>query len=430
MGRFASIQELISAVRRGAADMTPSRSPQVEVVAPRAVDPRVTAHKTLRNSWPMAEDAADEDVMAALGEFSPEQQKYLQALRDNDWLGFDYPSQAASSGLAYADAPSRWEMSPELLAARQGLIDSHAAAPRRGTTTSPDALYDSSGRSLVMDKNGWPAGTETWAARPGMFDGVDAAPTPEPDFALDSPLFRDMYKADQAFDNIRKGRTGNLRNQNRDLVRIASDNIRSADEAAKASAAPRGVTAGQAAALAGVGAGLGIMVAPKDMGLKESGNPADLADEEPISSSAPLSEEVLGGMDESELMQPVVSPKPAMAPVASEPADPSLQARELINKLNDMRRAAGGEVPEAPAMMKEINRLIALGNEQRRDPAYSHPKADPARDPYQQARGLISQVNQMYRQGASPNSPEVQRIMSEVRRLQGEGDAIRNRRVG
>jgi hypothetical protein len=272
-------------------------------------------------------------------------------------------------------------MSPELLAARQGLIDSHVPPKPKGP-----------------------------------FDGIDASPTPAPDFALDSPLFRDMYKADQAFDNVRKGRTGNLRNQSRDLVNIAADNIRSADDAAKAARAPRGMTPGQAAALAGVGAGMGIMMAPKDMGLKASGNPADLQDEEPISSAAPMSVEP--------------EEKPALQPAAPEPADYSLQARELINKLNDMRRGAGGEVPVAPAMMKEINRLVALGNEQRRSPAYSHPKADPARDPYQQARDLVSHVNQMYRQGASPNSPEVQRIMAEVRRLQAEGDAIRNRRVG
>jgi hypothetical protein len=258
-------------------------------------------------------------------------------------------------------------------------------------------------------------------ARPSQFDGIDATPTPEPDFALDSPLFRDMYKADQAFDNVRKGRTGNLRNQSRDLVNIAADNIRSADDAAKAARAPRGMTPGQAAALAGVGAGMGIMMAPKDMGLKASGNPADLQDEEPISSSTPFSEEALGGRSESDLMQPFSQP---------DAVDYSLQAREMINKLNAMRRAAGGEVPEGAMMMREINRLIALGNAQRRDPSYSLPTADPARDPYQQARDLISQANQMYRQGASPNSPEVQRIMAEVRRLQAEGDAIRNRRVG
>lgn len=167
--------------------------------------------------------------------------------------------------------------------------------------------------------------------------------------------------------------------------------------------------AGKAAAAAAGGAvGIGLMTRGRledDAPAVASGGEADLAEE--------------------------ARPAPAVqAEPEAEPVDYSLQARELINKLNAMRRAAGGEVPEARQMMQEINRLIELGNEQRRAPSYSHPKTDPARDPYQQARNLIAQVNNMYRQGYTPNSPEVQRVMQEVRRLQAEGDAIRNRRVG
>lgn len=127
---------------------------------------------------------------------------------------------------------------------------------------------------------------------------------------------------------------------------------------------------------------------------------------------------------------PKVEAADAEPTVKQGPQDYSLQARALINRLNDMRRAAGGEVPEAPAMMAEINRLIAMGNQQRQSPAYQYPPQDPAQDPYQQARNLIAQVNQMYQQGYSPNSPEVQRLMAQVRQLQSQGDAIRNRRAG
>lgn len=130
------------------------------------------------------------------------------------------------------------------------------------------------------------------------------------------------------------------------------------------------------------------------------------------------------------------SPPPAVAAAAETPEptvvqapqDYSLQARALINRLNDMRRAAGGEVPEAPVMMKEINRLIAMGNEQRRTPATFTP-GDHASQMYKQAQILIDQVNQMYRQGMTPNSPQVQRVMAQVRQLQSQGDAIRNRRA-
>jgi hypothetical protein len=111
------------------------------------------------------------------------------------------------------------------------------------------------------------------------------------------------------------------------------------------------------------------------------------------------------------------------------PRDYSMEARALINRLNDMRRAAGGEVPEAPAMMQEVNRLLAMGNQARQATYAAAPQDDPSRM-FQQAQGLIDQVNQMYRQGMSPNSPEVQRIMAQIRQLQAQGDAIRNRRAG
>lgn len=181
-------------------------------------------------------------------------------------------------------------------------------------------------------------------------------------------------------------------------------------------AAPRervGMSGRDLATAAGVGLAIG---GATDLALNaidsEGSSPEDLVEE---SRPAPVVEATAS------------RPEPT---VVQAPQDYSLQARALINRLNDMRRAAGGEVPEAPAMMAEINRLVAMGNQQRRDPGYSYQQADPARDPYQQARDLIAQVNQMYRQGMTPNSPEVQRIMAQVRQLQAQGDAIRNRRAG
>ena len=115
--------------------------------------------------------------------------------------------------------------------------------------------------------------------------------------------------------------------------------------------------------------------------------------------------------------------------VAQAPRDYSMEARSLINRLNDMRRAAGGEVPEAPAMMAEINRLLELGNQTRRATAVAAPQDDASRL-FQQAQVLIDQVNQMYRQGMTPNSPEVRQVMAQVRQLQAQGDALRNRRAG
>lgn len=56
----------------------------------------------------------------------------------------------------------------------------------------------------------------------------------EPDMSLDSPLFGEMYEADRAFEQLRKGRTSNLRNAGGDLARIASQSIRDAEAAAAA----------------------------------------------------------------------------------------------------------------------------------------------------------------------------------------------------
>lgn len=56
----------------------------------------------------------------------------------------------------------------------------------------------------------------------------------EPDMSLDSPLFRSMYEADQAYEQLAKGRTPNLRNAGGDLARIAGQAIRDENAAARA----------------------------------------------------------------------------------------------------------------------------------------------------------------------------------------------------
>jgi hypothetical protein len=114
---------------------------------------------------------------------------------------------------------------------------------------------------------------------------------------------------------------------------------------------------------------------------------------------------------------------------APAPVDPSLQARQLIDDLNARRRAAGGEVPDAPQVMAEVNRLMEMGNQTRRATYVAAPQDDAGKY-FQQAQGMIDQVNQMYRQGMTPNSPEVRQMMAEVRRLQQMGDSLRNRRAG
>lgn len=56
----------------------------------------------------------------------------------------------------------------------------------------------------------------------------------EPDMSLDSPLFRSMYEADRAYEQLAKGRTPNLRNAGGDLASIAGQAIRAENAAARA----------------------------------------------------------------------------------------------------------------------------------------------------------------------------------------------------
>jgi len=58
----------------------------------------------------LPEDATDADVMDAMSEFDAPMQNLLRALRRDDWLGFDFPSQALDAVLS-ADR-ERWDLSP------------------------------------------------------------------------------------------------------------------------------------------------------------------------------------------------------------------------------------------------------------------------------------------------------------------------------
>jgi hypothetical protein len=123
------------------------------------------------------------------------------------------------------------------------------------------------------------------------------------------------------------------------------------------------------------------------------------------------------------------SAAPSVA-VREDPLDAREQAHELIKELNAKRRAAGGEVPEAQAMMAEINRLLAqsdTANNAAIKQSMETGEPGDGDDYHAQARNLIAQVNNMYRQGHSTNSQQVKQLMQEVRRLQALGDAQRNR---
>ena len=66
------------------------------------------------------EDAEFDELMdlVAEGHFSPQQERVLKALEADDWLGFDYPSQAISE--AYSSNLKNFDPSPELVESVKG----------------------------------------------------------------------------------------------------------------------------------------------------------------------------------------------------------------------------------------------------------------------------------------------------------------------
>jgi len=125
------------------------------------------------------------------------------------------------------------------------------------------------------------------------------------------------------------------------------------------------------------------------------------------------------------------SPPPAVAteeepPVPAAPAmGPRERAHAMIKELNDMRRAAGGEVPQAREMLAEINRLLAESNKQRNAPGYD---PQPRTDPHNQALRLTQELNDMRRR-AGGEVPQARAMMREIARLNAMGDQMVNQRT-
>ena len=269
------------------------------------------------------------------------------------------------------------------------------------------------GREVEFDRNNWPVGTESWAAPPSALDSIEVGPLDDaPDFELGSPLWHQLDKGWRAHDNLRRNRTGNLRNQNPEIARIAGADIRARDaDALRVRSADaeraRGLREGsEEIALAAVAAGVpfllsqGIDTEPRaggeDLALTSTSGTEDLVEES--------------------------RPAPRVAAEPSDDPDYSYEARQLMNKLNAMRKRAGGEVPEAKSMMAEIDRLLGMANKKRNAPDY---KPAMPTDYHGEAQRLLQKLNAM-RMEAGGEVPETQKIMAEVRRLQAMGDRMRN----
>jgi hypothetical protein len=161
----------------------------------------------------------------------------------------------------------------------------------------------------------------------------------------------------------------------------------------------------QAAAAGGLGLAAGAL------GVRLAMEPAQMGDGEAGMSTADLAAET--------------SPPPSVRTEEPAPLSPRDQAQELMRKLNLMRREAGGEVPEAPAMMREIDRLMALSN-QTMAAASRGEVATGGSDYHMQAARLMAQRNEMLRRGMP--TQQAQQMMAEITRLQRLGDEQRNAR--
>lgn len=291
-----------------------------------------------------------------------------------------------------------------------------ALAPRRGTQIGPEVLYDAHGRSLPVNASGWPSGTESFARPQNLNDLVVPPVLRGPDLALDSPTFRAMSKSQDATNPLQIRRTKNLRHQNPELAEVRARDIEDAPNKRprrEAKARREAEVVGGAVA-AGVGGAAYHLSQPPAEPMSHASDTADLkAEQKPV--------------PEVRTQEPESLP-PTPESLANDPAPTQnaewhyAQARELIDRLNQMRRNAGGEVPEARPMMAMIRQHQAEGDRMRNSPEWSPTDTG---DPHQQAQMLIRQLNEM-RRAAGGEVPQARQIMAEVRRLQAMGDAQRN----
>ena len=113
-------------------------------------------------------------------------------------------------------------------------------------------------------------------------------------------------------------------------------------------------------------------------------------------------------------------------PSVTTPQSPRDQAMKMIDDLNARRRAAGGEVPDAPQTMQKVNRLLAMSNEQSAAASRGDIPVQ-GNGPREQAQRILAQLNAM-RQQAGGEVPQAGQMMAEVRRLQAMADKQTNAR--
>jgi hypothetical protein len=297
-----------------------------------------------------------------------------------------------------------------------------------------------------VDAGGWPVGTPAWASpsRSPSFDGLDDVASPPPvDLSLDSPSWGPLSRSADRFQQMRRGQSGNLRNQ--PLNAVAGQAIRDADAARQTQMAlesSRGAAAKTAAGVGVAGAAGAAMLAgggkkpePATADITSTDGTAELANESrPAPVVAPdeesekaFTEKFKRQYTERENKRQAQGagtyPKPA--------ADPRAEAERLMKDLNARRMAASGEVADGAATEARIRKLMEQSNQMRNSQTPQQMQAAAAAAPqdyHAQARAMLADLNDRdSRMGGTP--PDMQKVLAEVRRLNALGDEQRNART-
>lgn len=215
---------------------------------------------------------------------------------------------------------------------------------------------------------------------------MDAGVPAQPSLGLESPLFPQMSRSQDAFDNLRKGRTANLRNQ--PFAQPAGAAIRdaAADSIREMQAAIRNERLGLTGAAAGA-AGLGAMVLGTDANMRRPVG-ADVTASAPPPSGPTTSPPAPGPVPPS---QPAPTGPQGLSPDEQAFADRfkrqlpgheamvgpaykadrlAMQAKQMLEDLNARRRAAGGEVPDAALVQAQADAMLGQANAIRNDPGF------------------------------------------------------------
>jgi len=82
---------------------------------------RNLSYRKLRDDflYQLDERAEPEEVMDVIDSFDPRQQQFLRQLSEEDWLGFDYPSQAITQALGRKSGFAGYDVAEEAQRARE-----------------------------------------------------------------------------------------------------------------------------------------------------------------------------------------------------------------------------------------------------------------------------------------------------------------------